>query len=318
MSDDLPATASLAAFVAVAKTRSFKAAAALQHVSPSALSRQVQALESHLETPLFIRANPGVELTPEGERYLAAVEPLLRDLRNAGRALKQPLDRPLRISALESFSAKWLVPNLPSLKAEHPELEVSIEATLRYANFDQDPVDVAIRFGTGPWDGLESEPLLDLAFFPVCSPALRDGHCDHEGDNGDSGGNCGNGGGDSALAIERVEDLALHPWIHISQVPNAWRDWARSAGHPELTPPQEITFDHVGIALSAAQSGQGIALSARPLCSAELADGRLCIPVDLRFSSRETYHLVYRPGGLDDPRILAFRNWLMATLNTDD
>ncbi|MDJ0853375.1 MAG: LysR substrate-binding domain-containing protein [Myxococcota bacterium] len=257
--DDLPSTASLRAFLCAARTLSFKQAAAELHVSPSALSRRIQGLEDELGVALFHRRNPGLELTEAGARYRARIEPLLRDLQRAGEALAPGRAGPLRVSALESFSARWLVPRLPELAARHPELDVELEATLRYADFERDPVDVAIRFGTGPWDGLHGEPIVDLHFFPVCSPALRDG--------------------DPPLAAPA--DLARHVWIHVSQVPDAWSTWARGIGQPELRGRRALVFDHVAIALSAAESGQGVALSAPLLCAAELADGRLCIPFDL-------------------------------------
>jgi LysR family glycine cleavage system transcriptional activator len=293
MSDPLPSIAWLQAFATAAETRSFKEAAARLHVSASALSRQVAGLEEHLGTPLFHRLNPGIELTPAGRRYLDTVERVLRDLRDAGSGLAADARGPLRVSALESFSARWLVPHLSEFRAAHAGIELRIEATLRYADFNRDPVDVAIRFGTGPWEELHSEPIVDLDFFPVCSPALRDG----------------------CPPLREPEDLALHPWIHVSQVPDAWRDWVRATGDAPLHGTRDIEYDHVGIALSAAESGEGVALSSRLLCAAELEDGRLCVPFDAPVRSEQTYHLVCRPGGLEDARIVAFRDWLVAALD---
>ncbi len=292
MADDLPSIASLRAFAEAARTLSFKHAAAALHVSPSALSRQIQGLEEHLGAALFHRRNPGLELTEAGARYLGTVERVLRELREAGEALAAGPGGPLRVSALESFSARWLVPHLPRFHAVHPDVELEIEATLRYADFARDPVDVAIRFGTGPWDDLHAEPLVDLDFFPVCSPALRDGD----------------------PPLREPVDLARHVWIHVSQVPDAWSDWARKVGAPELRPRRDLHFDHVAIALSAAESGQGVALTTPILGAGALADGRLCIPLDLPVRSAQTYHLVCRPDALEDPRIVAFRDWLVAAL----
>lgn len=292
MIDDLPSISSLRAFATAAETLSFKAAAARLHVSASAVSRQIQALEERLGATLFLRCNPGIELTRSGKRYLATVERVLHELQEAGSALIADSGGPLRISALESFCARWLVPQLPRFHAAHPGIEIQIEATPRYVDFDRDAVDVAIRFGEGPWQDLHSEPIVDLEFFPVCSPALR--------------------GGDPGL--REPEDLARHVWIHLRQVPGLWHDWVRQAGNPLLCGKRDIEFDHVGIALSAAESGQGVALSSSLLCSAELADGRLCMPFDVGVPSAATYHLVCKPEGLGDPRIIAFRDWLVSAL----
>lgn len=292
MRDELPSIAALRAFARSAETLNFKAAAATLHVSPSALSRQIQGLEEQLGTALFVRCNPGLELTAAGRCYLESVDDVLRTLRQAAEAIAPKQTGPLRVSALESFSARWLVPNLPSFEVRHPEIEIEIEATLSYADFTRDPIDVAIRFGVGPWEGLHAEPILDLEYFPVCSPALRDG----------------------PFALNRPEDLANHTWIHVTQVPTAWADWARRIGLPHLRPKKELRFDHVAIALSAAESGQGVALSSSLLCGAEISAGRLCIPFDLPVSSASTYHLVCRPESLADARVVAFRDWLVDAL----
>lgn len=292
MVPDLPSIASLRAFARAARTLSFKDAAAELHVSPSALSRQIQGLEERLGVALFVRRNPGLELTDAGARYLARIERVLRDLRAAGDALAPQPAGALRVSALESFSARWLVPRLPVFAAAHPDIDLEIEATLRYADFDRDAVDVAIRFGVGPWEGLHCEPIVDLQFFPVCSPVLRDGD----------------------PPLREPADLAEQVWIHVSQVPSAWADWARAVGLPDLRARREVRFDHAAIALSAAESGQGVALSTLLLCSAELAEGRLCIPFDLPVRSAATYHLVCRPESLGDARIAALRDWLVSAL----
>src|SRR5207237_4207849 len=119
------------------------------HVSPSALSRRIQALEEQLGVTLFRRLHPGIELTVEGARYLEAVERVLAELRRAQQSLAPSTTAPLRISALQSFTEAWLIPHRPDFERLHPGIELQISATLLYADFDHDPVDVAIRFGTG-------------------------------------------------------------------------------------------------------------------------------------------------------------------------
>lgn len=291
MQRDLPPTAALRAFSRAAHTLSFKRAAAELHLSASALSRQIGGLEALLGVRLFRRLNPGLELTDEGRRYLAVVDPVLEQLFAAQEALAPRL-RPLRISALESFSETWLVPNLPDFERKHPGIELQIEATLRYADFARDPVDVAIRFGRGPWEGLHSEPLVALEIFPVASPALA--------------------AGEPPLRVPG--DLAQHTLIHVAQTPDAWALWLRAAGVPDLEPRRHVSYDHVAIALSAAESGQGVAISTPILVQRRLDEGKLVRPFDRTARSEETYHFVCRPGELGDPRIAAFRTWLRSRL----
>jgi len=93
-----------------------------------------------------------------------------------------------------------------------------------------------------------------------------------------------------------------------------YREVLQGCGERVLGGKREIEFDHVGIAMSAAESGQGVALSATLLCEAELADGRLCVPIDVRVRSAKTYHFVCKPERLGDRRIVAFRDWLVSAL----
>jgi LysR family transcriptional regulator, glycine cleavage system transcriptional activator len=283
---------SLRAFAAAARTASFKRAAEELHLSPSALGRRIQSLEDHLGTPLFRRLNPGLELTEAGIRYREIVDATLARLEAAQDAIVPSPVRRLRLSSLASFTESWLVPHLPEFEALHPEIAIEVEATLRYADFVRDPVDVAIRFGAGPWEGLHSEPIVDLEFFPVCAPSLARGDA----------------------PIREPSDLAHHTLIHVTQVPLAWRDWLRRAGAEELVPRREVRYDHVAIALSAAEAGQGVALTSPLLCEARLRDGRLCRPFDLTVRSELTYHFVCRPGDLDDSAVRALRDWLVASL----
>jgi LysR family transcriptional regulator, glycine cleavage system transcriptional activator len=293
MPRELPPTSSLRAFSHAARTLSFKRAAQELHVSASALSRQIQALEEHLGVALFQRLNPGLALTAEGQRYLRMVDSALAQLEAAQDQFAAR--RPLRVSALESFSESWLVPNLSEFEAAHPDVPIELEATLRYADFTRDAVDVAIRFGTGPWDGLHSEPLLDLDFFPVCSPALA--------------------AGDPPL--RQPADLAHHTLIHVAQTPDAWAQWLRTAG-VAFEALRNVTYDHVSIALSAAESGQGVAISTAILCARRIAARRLCRPFRETTRSEATYHFVCRPESLESPRITALRDWLVERLAQAD
>src|SRR4029453_6366246 len=136
MPRELPPTSSLRAFSRAARTLSFKLAARELHVSPSALSRQIQALDEHLGVALFQRLNPGPARTAEGQRYLRAVDAALAQLEAAQDQFGD--HRPLRVSALESFSESWLVPNLKEFETAHPDVPIALEATLRYADFTRD------------------------------------------------------------------------------------------------------------------------------------------------------------------------------------
>ena len=74
----------------------------------------------------------------------------------------------------------------------------------------------------------------------------------------------------------------------------------------------------MSIALSAAETGQGVALSTPILCAQRLATQRLVRPFRETSRSKATYHFVCRPESLDAPRVTAFRDWLVERLARAD
>ena len=181
--------------------------------------------------------------------------------------------RELRVSALQSFSESWLVPHLPEFERRHPGIELRIEATLRYADFARDAVDVAIRFGRGPWDGLHAEPIVDLDAFPVCGPALA-----------------------AATRRSAGRRTSRRTLIHVAQVPDAWRDGCARPAFLTSSRAARSRTTTVGIKLAAGGVGAGVALSTELLCESWwLHDGRSSAGRCRSARSDETYHLVCRP-----------------------
>jgi LysR family glycine cleavage system transcriptional activator len=231
-----------------------------------------------------------VRLTDEGRAYLGEVQAALARIGKAtSRLVGAHVDGRLSLSVLPSFAGNWLLPRLADFERAHQGLAVEMNATTSYADFERDHVDAAIRFGTGPWPGLHTEPLLELFFFPVCSPVL-------------------------AADLRTPADLAGQRLLHESHVPTAWSEWLAAAGVPELKAKDARTFDNAQLVLEAAIAGQGVALSTDVLAHRYLADGRLARPFSIVAESRRTYHFVCRRGDLERPAIRAFRDWLVATI----
>jgi LysR family glycine cleavage system transcriptional activator len=289
MLDQLPPLEALRVFEAAARRGSFKDAADELCVTPSAVSRQVRALEEAVGCRLFRRLARAVVLTPAGARYHVEVTDALGRLDRATATLRAAqAGRPLHLSVLPSFAGNWLVPRMPRFEAMHPGIDVEMEATTAYADFTRDGVDLAIRFGTGPWPGLHADRLLEIRFFPVASPALA--------------------GGDPPL--RRLRDLARHTWLEATHVPDAWASWLRAARISDVTPLRTLRYDSAQLLIDAAVAGQGVALLSDLLVEHALADGRLVRPFDVVVKSKLTYHLVGRPDDVEEPRIRAFRAWI--------
>jgi LysR family transcriptional regulator, glycine cleavage system transcriptional activator len=291
----LPSLPALKVFEAAGRHLSFTDAAAELCVTTSAVSRQVRALETELGRKLFERGARGLTLTRDGAAYLAHVADALRRIDQATQSLRGDgagAARKLRLSVLASFAGNWLVPRLPAFERAHPGIDVEMEATTRYADFARDPVDVAIRFGTGPWEGLASEPLFPLEFYPVCRPDRVKGD----------------------PPLRTPADLAHHTWLEEVHVPTAWSLWLAAAGVAGIEPVRRLAYDHAQLMLDAAMAGQGIALTSDVLGERALREHRLVRLFDVRAASPWTYHLVTRPEEREAPHVRAFREWIVGEM----
>ena len=80
----------------------------------------------------------------------------------------------LTVTAGPALTAKWLAPRLYEFARAHPEIDLKFSATLRNMDLERDDVDVAIRFGYGPDDGLYALPVRKEWLTPVMTPELAE------------------------------------------------------------------------------------------------------------------------------------------------
>ena len=119
----------LAAFEAVARLRSFTAAAAELGVSPSALSHKMRNLEERLGVRLLARTTRSVAPTDAGEALLARVRPALKQIEEGVDTLSDWRDSPAGTVRLTTFSwiaSSLLSRRLPAFLAAYPDITVEV------------------------------------------------------------------------------------------------------------------------------------------------------------------------------------------------
>ena len=290
MSRRLPPLNALRAFEAAARHLSFTRAAAELHVTQTAISHQIKALEERLGVRLFRRLPRGLLLTEAAQRLLPPVRDAFDQIAAATERLAAGgAGATLTVSVLPSFAAKWLVPRLGRLRAAHPDLDLRISASSELVDFARDDVDVGIRMGSGVYPGLRVERLFGEALVPVCSPLLREG----------------------PHPLLRPEDLAHHVLLHDEDYAG-WELWLRLAGVPGVLARRGPVFTDSGMVVQAAAEGQGVALARRVLAAGDLAAGRLVQPFDVSIPHDLAYYLVCPEATAEQPKIAAFRSWLLA------
>lgn len=290
----LPPLAAFRAFAAVAREGSFAAAAAALHVSTSAVSHQIRALEEALGTALFVRARNGAGgtvPTEAGQELLVAVEEALGRLSDACRAVHDRAHRArpnLVVSANGSFASLWLAPRLAAFAGLHPSVAWHMRAIEDDApDMLREGLDLAIVRAreVRPPDRL----LFAETLFPVCSPAL----------------------GMPARAEELLQHNLLEEESHGS-VERSWRHWLEKLG---VAPGRAriVRFSGFNQVIGAAIAGAGVALGRSALVRSELASGRLVrLFAPMALADTAMFVLRTRPGRARDVHVAHLRDFLLA------
>jgi DNA-binding transcriptional LysR family regulator len=165
----------LAAFDAVARSRSFRRASEERGVTSSAISHAVSNLEARVGIRLLNRTTRSVSLTDAGAMLHARLSPAFRDMGSALEALNQFRDTPfgkVRINAPNSIAPFVFGPVMGPLLAQNPNLELEIVATDRLVDIVQEGFDAGIRLGERLRDGMTAVRIKPrLRFAVVGSPA---------------------------------------------------------------------------------------------------------------------------------------------------
>lgn len=287
----LPPLTTLPVLEAAARLQSFSAAAAELNVTHGAISHQIRSLEESVGVALFARQGRRVVLTAEGATLAEAVRAALGKVAEAVEGLS-PIERErkLKISVLPSFASRWLMPRLGKFLEANPEYEISVEANQTRSNFTTDGVDVAIRFGVGPWPGLHSERLAGDSYFLVCSPKFRRGKLP-----------------------TRPSQLAGLPLFRND--PGLWEKWFAAAGLNMAAPAKGIDYNDAALFLQQAIAGEGIALARRSLIADDFENGKLVRLFDIEVKSENDYHLVCLPQNANSKKVRAFRAWMIKEID---
>src|SRR5262245_22952922 len=133
----------LPAFEAAARHLSFKRAAEELHITPSAVSQQMRALEDMLELKLFRRLTRGLALTPAGEQFAALVSAVLDRYARGAEQLLQHGRQVLRVSTDSFVAHEVLIPALDSFKSRRPPIDLRIETSTQVLDLDGEALDAA-------------------------------------------------------------------------------------------------------------------------------------------------------------------------------
>jgi LysR family glycine cleavage system transcriptional activator len=291
----LPPLNLLRAFEAAARHESFTRAAEELCVTQGAVSQQVKALEAALGIKLFNRERQRLVITEAGRDYLTVVRDALDRLAvGTERLVQRQSAGVLTVSTSPDFAAKWLVHRLGNFAEAHPEIDLRVSATLHHVDFAREEVDLAVRHGDGNWPGLDPVQLSGEQLFAVCSPKLLSGR----------------------RKLGKPADLLKLPLLHLDNRED-WKKWLRAVGVDDAEVTHGPVLNRVSMVIDAAINGQGVALARTTLAAWDLINGRLVRPFPDALPLSKTYWIICPKAMSNLPKIVTFRNWLLAEAAAD-
>jgi LysR family glycine cleavage system transcriptional activator len=294
--DRLPPLNALRSFEAAGRLQSIRQAADELCVTPGAVSRQVQVLETWLGVRLFQHKARSVSLTDTGARYLEAVSEHLDGLSAAtaevtGRG--QP-DSTLLIRSYTFFAANWLVPRLTAFRRSQPWVDLQLLTSSCPGDFGRRDVDAEILPGKYDLPGYRRNLLLRDEVVCVCSPAYRERH-----------------------GLSNPRDLLrLGPAELLRSIasPRLWQEWLDTAGVSGLQPEHGPVYSDSEMTCRAAAAGQGVALAPRGLVETELGSGRLVEAFPNGSGYYVYFYLLYVPEKRRSRAFQTFQGWMMSEI----
>jgi LysR family glycine cleavage system transcriptional activator len=291
----LPPLNALRAFEAAARHLNFSRAADELSVTPGAVSQQIQNLEDYVGVALFKRTPKGLLLTDPAQIALPALREAFDRLAEAASMLTAAVDgRRLTVTVPPSFASKWLLPRLGGFETLHPEVDVWVSADIEINDFASGEVDIAIRYGSGRYAGLETIRLMHETVIAVASPELL-----------------------QTQPLETPGDLAHHVLLHDGS-PDAdpscpdWTMWLAARGVKGVDGSRGPRFNQSSLVIEAAVGGRGVALAKRTLAQADLDAGRLVAPLQIATAVDFAYYLVHPKTKGRLPQVKAFIAWITA------
>ncbi len=287
-----PSLVELHAFLAVARTGSFRKAAEELFVTQAAVSRAVARLEEELGQDVLHRTAAGVTLTPAGLQLRKLVDKPVAALEAAAQRMRKTPERlRLRLSVITSLGNLWLMPRLDGFQQLHPEVEIELRQYHHDEDFTREDIDAWIEVKPGPqhqWPRqVSAQYLLGREVVAVCAPKLAKG-------------------------IRKAEQLLAQPLLYHSNYPDNWTLWANAAGAQLPARRKGSGFDLVMNLIEAARGGMGVAVVQKCMVETDLASGRLVMPVAASASTGRGYYLCRRRAQAAHAATDLFSAWLLS------
>lgn len=286
----------LLAFVSVVNSGSISAAAEQLTQTASGVSRALSRLEEKLDVTLLRRTTRRLELTEEGQAFLAQARKILDAVESAEEQMKVRRQKPagrLRVNAAAPFMLHVVVPLVAGFRAQYPDIQLELHSSDQIIDLLEQRTDVAIRIGALRDSTLHARPLGSNRLRILASPSYLKAHG----------------------TPKTVADLAQHSLLGFTQ-PDSLNQWPLR--HPlgdSLNISPSLSASSGETLRQLALSGAGIVCLADFMTAADRASGEL-VQLLLRdtVEVRQPIHAVYYRNTALASRITCFLDYLSSQL----
>ncbi|MFU2317075.1 LysR family transcriptional regulator [Rahnella sp. PCH160] len=285
----------LIAFARAGSLGSYTAAARSLAVSPSAISKSIQRLESHLGVSLFTRTTRSIAFTPEGRDLHERVLQLLRDAEEIEQIAQSARAEPagtLRIATSLPIGLYMLTPAILMFRKLYPEVMIDLRMSDHIVGLVDDSIDLAVRIGDLADSSLLSRRLSPYQLCCYASPEY--------------------------LAMRGIPrepgELVGHDTVNLRyQSTGQMFRWPFQIGgkEREILPSSPIIMDASEAVLTAIAGGAGIGMATSFMAAPWVSRGEL-IPVLAEFAvKRHNITAVWPESRRSNPTVRAFLDLLI-------
>lgn len=287
----LPPLDALRGFVCAARRMSISRAAEDLCLTQSAVSRQIQAVEESLGTPLFKRMHRSLELTRAGEQLFQLASPWMNRLGEFAEDIRGDMHKPVTITASIGVASLWLIPRLGRFQEAYPDIDIRVAANNRIVDLVQEGIDLGIRYCRKA----DAPPGAILMFgeeiVPVASPAV------------------------AKTAFRDKASLMKHVLLELEERAKPWMrwaDWLNAHGLENARPKAYLHFNQYDQLVQAALEGHGVALGRLALVRPMLKDGRLVAQHNMAPGLSDYAYWLCPASPAPRRDVARFRDWVIA------
>lgn len=285
--------------LAVAEADSFAAGAKVLGMSPPSVTRVIAGLESRLGTLLLARSTRSLRLTEAGRRYVEDCKRILLDLEEAEELATGSSIRArgnLTVTASVMFGELFLIPLITEYLALHPEVAINAVLVDRVVNMVDEGLDVAIRIGQLPDNGLHTIKVGQIRPVVCAAPGFLD-----------------------RVGRPTAPKEVLAAPIVMSSASGLLTDWQFNvAGNPvTLHPKPRLVVSSNQAAINAARLGWGFTRVLSYQVAELVAKGELEIVLAAFETNALPVHVLYQGGGRVSAKVHTFVDYCASRFLAD-